>query len=156
MLKWFSAHPMAHVPDITVERAAEIKTLYERGEFTQKELGAMFGVHQSQISRILSKRSLLSARATQLSVSRKMPSGRTSLRTLRAAMPSAAWWTPRRSRSSRYSCPRIRAWAVSGELVAATGGGRAVGILLSSDPHASIVLCKVESGPALGVIWNLF
>jgi hypothetical protein len=50
LLKWFSAHPMAHVPDITVERAAEIKTLYERGEFTQKELGAMFGVHQSQIS----------------------------------------------------------------------------------------------------------
>ena len=56
LLKWFSAHPMAHVPDITVERAAEIKTLYERGEITQKELGAMFGVHQSQISRILSKR----------------------------------------------------------------------------------------------------
>ena len=75
LLKWFSAHPMAHVPDITVERAAEIKTLYERGEFTQKERGAMFGVHQSQISRILSKRSLLSARATQLSVSRKMRSG---------------------------------------------------------------------------------
>jgi hypothetical protein len=24
LLKWFSAHPMAHVPDITVERAAEI------------------------------------------------------------------------------------------------------------------------------------
>jgi DNA-directed RNA polymerase specialized sigma subunit len=45
---------MAHVPDITVERAAEIKTLYERGEFTQKELGAMFGVHQSQASRIIS------------------------------------------------------------------------------------------------------
>src|SRR5712691_9130645 len=39
---------------------------------------------------------------------RKMRSGRTSLRTLRAAMPSAAWWTPRRSRSSRYSWPRIR------------------------------------------------
>ena len=36
LLKWFSAHPMAHVPDITFERAAEIKTLYERGEFTQK------------------------------------------------------------------------------------------------------------------------
>src|ERR1700746_135223 len=50
----FSAHPMAHVPDITVERAAEIKTLYERGEFTQKELGAMFGVHQTQASRIIS------------------------------------------------------------------------------------------------------
>jgi NAD(P)-dependent dehydrogenase (short-subunit alcohol dehydrogenase family) len=39
---------------------------------------------------------------------RKMRSGTTSLRTLRAAMPSAAWWTPRRSRSSRYSWPRIR------------------------------------------------
>src|SRR5580700_4379037 len=39
---------------------------------------------------------------------RKMRSGRTSLRTLRAAMPSAAWWTLRRSRSSRYSWPRIR------------------------------------------------
>src|SRR5271168_172221 len=39
---------------------------------------------------------------------RKRRSGRTSLRTLRAAMPSAAWWTLRRSRSSRSSWPRTR------------------------------------------------
>jgi hypothetical protein len=43
LLKWFSAHPMAHVPDITVERAAEIKTLYERGEFTQKATEVTIG-----------------------------------------------------------------------------------------------------------------
>jgi DNA-binding MarR family transcriptional regulator len=54
MWKWFCADPMAHVPDITPEQAAEIKTLYLHGDHTQKELGAMFGVHQSQISRILS------------------------------------------------------------------------------------------------------
>src|SRR6516165_6222918 len=39
---------------------------------------------------------------------RKRRSGRTSLRTRRAAMPSAAWWTLRRSRSSRCSWPRKR------------------------------------------------
>ena len=35
-----------------------------------------------------------------------MRSGRTLLRTRRDAMPSAAWWTLRRSRSSRSSWPR--------------------------------------------------
>jgi len=50
--------------------------------------------------------SLLAARAAQLGVSRKRRSGKTSLRTRRGAMPSAAWWTLRRSRSSRSSWPR--------------------------------------------------
>src|ERR1700736_4921884 len=39
---------------------------------------------------------------------RKRRSGRTLLRTRREAMPSAAWWTLRRSRSSRSSWPRKR------------------------------------------------
>ena len=51
--------------------------------------------------------SLLAARAAQLGVSKRR-SGGTLLRTRRAAMPSAVWWTPRRSRSSRSSWPRIR------------------------------------------------
>ena len=38
----------------------------------------------------------------------KRRNGRTSLRTRRAAMPSAAWWTLPRSRSSRSSWPRKR------------------------------------------------
>ncbi len=54
MWKWLCANPATHVPDITAEQTAEIAELYHRGEHTQKELGAMFGVHQSQISRILS------------------------------------------------------------------------------------------------------
>jgi DNA-binding MarR family transcriptional regulator len=53
MRKWLFADPEGHVPDITAEQAAEIATLYHSGQHTQKELGAMFGVHQSQISRIL-------------------------------------------------------------------------------------------------------
>jgi DNA-binding MarR family transcriptional regulator len=52
--KWLLADPEAHVPDITTEQAAEIKALYDLGGFTQKQLGKMWGVHQSQISRILS------------------------------------------------------------------------------------------------------
>ncbi len=55
---WFidrrSSARLGHVPDITAEQAAEIKELYRHGEMTQKELGVRFGVHQSQISRILS------------------------------------------------------------------------------------------------------
>jgi hypothetical protein len=39
---------------------------------------------------------------------RKRRSGRTSLRIRRGAMPSAAWWTLRRSRSSRYFWHRTR------------------------------------------------
>ncbi len=39
---------------------------------------------------------------------RKKRSGRILRRTRRAATPSAAWWTPRRSHSSRYSWPRTR------------------------------------------------
>ena len=50
--------------------------------------------------------SLLAARAPSSAYRRKMRSGRTSLRIRRGAMPSAAWWTLRRSRSSRSSWPR--------------------------------------------------
>ena len=52
--------------------------------------------------------SLLAARATSWVYPPKRRSGRISLRTRRAAMPSAAWWTPARSHSSPYSWPRIR------------------------------------------------
>ena len=52
--------------------------------------------------------SLLAARATNWVYPGR--SGAAGLRcpTLRAAMPSAAWWTPRKSHSSRYSWPRKR------------------------------------------------
>ena len=52
--------------------------------------------------------SLLAARATQLGVSPEEAERRTSLPTRRAAIPSAAWWTLRRSPSSRSSWPRKR------------------------------------------------
>ena len=52
--------------------------------------------------------SLLAARATQLGVSPEEAERRTLLRTRRVAMPSAAWWTLQKSRSSRSSWPRIR------------------------------------------------
>ncbi len=44
----------SHVPDITPEQIVRIKHLYARGDYTQAEIGRIFGVHQSQISRILS------------------------------------------------------------------------------------------------------
>ena len=52
--------------------------------------------------------SLLAARATQLGVSPEEAERQDFSPTHRAAMPSAAWWTPRKSHSSRYSWPRIR------------------------------------------------
>lgn len=52
--------------------------------------------------------SLLAARATQLGVSPEEAERQDFSPIRRAAMPSAAWWTPRRSRSSRCSWPRTR------------------------------------------------
>ena len=52
--------------------------------------------------------SLLAARATQLGVPPEEAERQDFAPDCRAAMPSAAWWTLRRSRSSRSSWPRIR------------------------------------------------
>ncbi len=53
-IKEFFLGPRGHVPEITPEQVYSIKRLYATGEYTQAALGKLFGVHQSQISRILS------------------------------------------------------------------------------------------------------
>src|SRR5712671_6866963 len=87
---------------------------------------------------------------------RKRRSGRTLLGTRREAMPSAAWWTLRRSRSSRSSWPRKRPGRspASWSQQAVGPGGR----YITEQRYAcvSIDFFQVESGPALGVICNLF
>ncbi len=46
-----------HVPTMTPDQVAQIKELDAEGLYTQKELGLMFGIDQSQVSRILSGKS---------------------------------------------------------------------------------------------------
>ena len=42
---------------LTVENSKQIRKLYEKGKFTQSEIGKMFNVHQSVISNVINNKS---------------------------------------------------------------------------------------------------
>jgi hypothetical protein len=47
------ANMAAHVAKLTLEQVTEIRYLYGTGQWTQKDLGALYGVSRGNISRIV-------------------------------------------------------------------------------------------------------
>ena len=54
-LSRLSAFFNPHVPQMTDSDIAVIKQLHAEGNQTQEQIGQIFGIHQSQVSRILAR-----------------------------------------------------------------------------------------------------
>lgn len=44
-----------HVPEMTDSDISDIRRIHAEGNHTQEQIGQIFGIHQSQVSRILAR-----------------------------------------------------------------------------------------------------